>query len=245
MLPVRGPSAGGAPLSSQQSAPPARARCGKSAPRRVLSRRPAASSARKIAACSRCASTDAAARASSPPPRCSRSPRFERAGTRRRSRPSAPSAPARRFCVLPHRRQADPGARADRRAGRADRPGPDAAAPGRRVRGLGADGYILDQHQPHASTSSGSASSRSGFAAERLLTVPATEHRARAPRPPASRTPCCSAASPRSAGSISLESVAAAIAREVPGRDRRRQHPRPPRPRTSSSSTETREPARA
>ena len=36
--------------------------------------------------------------------------------------------------VLPHRRPADPPARTDPRAGRADHPGPDAAAPGRRLR---------------------------------------------------------------------------------------------------------------
>ncbi len=50
----------------------------------------------RIVACSRSASTAAAARASSPRPSCCRSPRSTRAATRRRSRASAPSAPARR-----------------------------------------------------------------------------------------------------------------------------------------------------
>ena len=93
-------------------------------------------------------------------------------------------APVVAFCRIDDR--ADPLPRADRRAGRGDRPGPDAAAPGRPLRrACGADGYLLVNTSQRASRSSGSASSwrrlRPGAAPD------GSRHgdRARAPRPAA------------------------------------------------------------
>ena len=81
-------------------------------------------------------------------------------------------APVVAFCRIDDR--ADPRARADRRARRADRPGPDAAAPGRRVRGLGPDGYVLINHRAQLRRAR-ARRARRAFRRERVLTVPATE----------------------------------------------------------------------
>ena len=98
--------------------------------------------------------------------------------------------------LLPHRRPADPRPRADLRARRADRPGPDAAAPGRPLRRpqrrrLRADQHLAQLRRARARRV------RRALPPGRLLTVPATEI---APSTSAARcrTPPCSAASRRS-----------------------------------------------
>ena len=76
--------------------------------------------------------------------------------------------------LLPHRRPPIRAARADRRARRADRAGPDAAAPGRCVRRASrADGYLLSTRRRLDEL--GLASSRAASAPSRAATVPATE----------------------------------------------------------------------
>ena len=110
--------------------------------------------------------------------------------------------------------------------------------------GLAPDGYMLiNTSRSFDELGLGEFAER--FRPERLLTVPGDRARPRAPRPPAARTPSCSAASRRSRGLVSLDSVAAAIRAEVPGPDRRAQRrPRRPRP-TRTCSARSREPAHA
>ena len=137
--------------------------------------------------------------------------------------------------LLPHRRRADPRARADRRARCADRPGPDAPAPGRRVRRARARTATSSSTPPAASTSSGSASSSERFRPERAADGSRHRPRARAPRAARSRTPCCSAGFAALSGLVSLDSVDAAIRERFPGTIGERQRGRGARPRSSSS----------
>jgi pyruvate ferredoxin oxidoreductase gamma subunit len=80
-------------------------------------------------------------------------------------------APVMSFC--PDRRQADPDPRAGNRAGRADHPGPDAAAPGWLFAGLGRDGYIL-VNSTRGFGELGLDEFVQGFHRDRLLVVPAS-----------------------------------------------------------------------
>ena len=136
--------------------------------------------------------------------------------------------------VLPDRRPPDPHARADRRARRADRPGPDAAAPGRRLRRPAARRLRADQHGAQRSPSSASATSSAAFDAGRVVAVPATRARARAPRPAAARTRPLLGGFAALTGVVSLDALAAAIRERFPGDVGERQRRAPPRPRTRS-----------
>ena len=117
--------------------------------------------------------------------------------------------------LLPHRRHADPDPRADRRARRADRPGPDAAAPGRPLQRPRPDGYVLiNTGRSFEELGSGEFVER--FRPERLLTVPATElarrHLGR-PLPNAALLGGFAALT----GLLRLDSVTAAIREQFPG----------------------------
>ena len=149
---------------------------------------------------------------------------FARAGTRRPF-PSFGSertgAPVVAFCRIDDR--ADPRPGADRRARRADHPGPDAAAPGRRLRRARARRLHPDQLLAQLRRARlGDFAER--FRAERLLTVPATdlarEHLGR-PLPNAALLGGFAALS----GLISLDSVEAAIREKFPGRSPRQRAP--------------------
>ena len=115
--------------------------------------------------CSRSASTAAAARASSPRRSCCRWRRFDEGRTRRRSRASAPSAWARRWSpsagstTAPIRT-----ARADRGARRADRAGPDPAAPGGRLRRPARRRLRADQLDPQLRRARARRAARGAFA---------------------------------------------------------------------------------
>ena len=121
-------------------------------------------------------------------------------------------------------------------ARRADRPGPDAAAPGRCVPGTAApDGYVLINTQATASSSSAWASiAQRSARRDRLVTVPATEislkHVGRAV-PNARLLGGFAALS----GLISLDAVVRTrSARNSAARSPRPMSPRRPRPTTSS-----------
>ena len=100
--------------------------------------------------------------------------------------------------------------------------------------GCGADGYLL-VNTSRTLAELGLDDLVDGFAADRLLTVPATEiareHLGR-PLPNAALLGAFAALT----GVVSLDAVAAAIAETLPGRGRRAQRRAPPRPPTASSA---------
>ena len=137
--------------------------------------------------------------------------------------------------VLPHRRPRDPPARADPRARRADHPGPDAAAPGRRLRRASrADGYVLINTQAQLRRARPRRDRRSASGRERLLHRPGDRARAASTSGGRCRTRRCSAASPRSPDWSRSTSVAHAIRDQVhAARSPTATSPRRPRPTRS------------
>ena len=131
---------------------------------------------------------DGAARASSPRPSCSRSRRSSKDATRRRSRRSARSGPAHRSSrSAASTTEADPAARADHGARRADRPGPDAAPPGRPVRGLSGRRLPAAQHGPHVRRARARRLRGAVRRPTGVVTRAGDRDRARAPRAPAAQ----------------------------------------------------------
>ena len=133
-------------------------------------------------------------------------------GRRLRRGPARPGVPELRLrahgragrLLLPHRRPADPLARADRRAGRADRPGPDAAAPGRRVRRPAPGRLRADQHLAQLRRARARRASRR-FPPRAAAHRAGDRARPRAPRAGRCPTPRCSAAFAALTESIGLD----------------------------------------